>query len=574
MKKTAIAVAKRCGLAAGLLYALTAASDPNGAPAQAKRADAPDLILYGGRISTVDARDSTVEAIAIRDGTIIATGRSGAVRALASKQTLLVHLNGRRVLPGLIDGHLHGIRNAYHCFTQTVRLDLVTSRAAALAAYAAKAASLPAGRWIWTTAGGWNINQLDNPAVFTFTELSAAVPQNPVWVQGSGFAGARVNQAALTALGLSAGSPGVVLDAGGRPTGQLVSPASTAANQAIVAQLDGLTLEERANCLADYMRDVNRRGMTAWKDAGGNQAPWGGAGEIGDRFNVREPTMHLYQSGGFTVRIAYHDMSNYQGYKQVLIDTRTRVGPLGDDVLRYMGPGEDTMATDPDYADYTRYAAFKRFSVETHVGNLNAILDGFEAANAVHPIAGLTWSIAHPNNGEPTDAQLDRARTLGIGFTLTFSSVRNGQAGPRFRSTSASGVRMCLASDAMNVAPYAPFQNLWYVTTGKTLLPGVAGVPESERLTRAQALRHATAECAWFLGQEARLGSLEVGKHADLIVLSDDYFGVRDEAIKDLRSVLTVVGGRIVHAEAEFAALGEPGKPPRGRKRGDDDDED
>jgi predicted amidohydrolase YtcJ len=110
----------------------------------------------------------------------------------------------------------------------------------------------------------------------------------------------------------------------------------------------------------------------------------------------------------------------------------------------------------------------------------------------------------------------------------------------------------------MNVAPYAPFQNLFYVTTGKTLLPGIAGVPEGERLSREQALRHATVECAWFLGQEGRLGSLEVGKHADLIVLSDDYFSVRDEAIKDIRSVLTVVGGRVVHAEAEFAALSQP----------------
>jgi predicted amidohydrolase YtcJ len=546
-------------LAVAVLFAANAAANPSGVPAQVKADDAPDLVLYGGRISTVDADNSTVEAIAIRDGKIIAAGKNGPVRALARQTTQLVHLNGRRVVPGLIDGHLHGMRNAYHCFTQTVRLDLVTSRAAALAAYAAKAASVPVGRWIWTTSGGWNVNQLDVPAVFTFAELSAAAPVNPLWIQGSGITGTRVNQAALTALGLSTGSPGVVLDANGRPTGQITGAAATAANQAIIAQLDSYSLEDRATCLTDYMKDVNRRGMTAWKDAGGNQAPWGaGAAEIGDRFNVREPTMHLYQNGRFTVRIAYHDMSNYQGFKQVLLDTRTRVAPLGDDVLRYMGPGEDTMATDPDYADYTRYAAFKRFSVETHVGNLNAILDGFEAGNAVHPIAELTWSIAHPNNGEPTDSQLARAKALGIGYTLTFSSVRNGQTGPRFRSTMQSGIRMCLASDAMNVAPYAPFQNLFYVTTGKTLLPGISGVPEGERLSRDEALRHATVECAWFLGQEGRLGSLEVGKYADLIVLSDDYFTVRDEAIKDIRSVLTVVGGRVVHAEAEFATLNHP----------------
>ena len=527
------------------------------APAAAdKMDDSPDLVLYDGKISTVDANNSTVEAIAIRDGTIIARGGSREVRALATKSTRLINLNGRRVLPGLIDGHLHGMRNAYHCFTQTVRLDLVTSRTEALAAYAAKAASLSAGRWIWTTSGGWNLNQLDTPVVFTFNELSAAAPNNPVWIQGSGVTGTRVNQAALTALGLSAGSPGVLLDANGQPTGEINAPATTLANQAIIAQLDSLTLEQRAACLARFMREVNRRGMTAWKDAGGNQAPWGGgAAEIGDRFNVREPTMHLYRSGGFTVRIAYHDMSNYQGFQQVLLDTRTRVGPLGDDMFRYMGPGEDTMATDKDYSDYTRYAASKRFSVETHVGDLDAILTGFEAGNAVYPISQLIWMIAHPDNGQPNDTQLDRASALGIGYHLTFSGVRNGQTGPRFRSTMESGVRMCLASDAMNVSPYAPFQNLWYVTTGQTLLPGVPGVPVAQRLTREEALRHATVECAWFLGQEGRLGSLEVGKHADLIVLSDDYFAVADNAIKDIRSVLTVVAGRIVYADAEYTGL-------------------
>ena len=527
------------------------------APAAAdKMDDSPDLVLYDGKISTVDANNSTVEAIAIRDGTIIARGGSRQVRALATKSTRLINLNGRRVLPGLIDGHLHGMRNAYHCFTQTVRLDLVTSRTEALAAYAAKAASLSAGRWIWTTSGGWNLNQLDTPVVFTFNELSAAAPNNPVWIQGSGVTGTRVNQAALTALGLSAGSPGVLLDANGQPTGEINAPATTLANQAIIAQLDSLTLEQRAACLARFMREVNRRGMTAWKDAGGNQAPWGGgAAEIGDRFNVREPTMHLYRSGGFTVRIAYHDMSNYQGFQQVLLDTRTRVAPLGDDMFRYMGPGEDTMATDKDYSDYTRYAASKRFSVETHVGDLDAILTGFEAGNAVYPISQLIWMIAHPDNGQPNDTQLDRASALGIGYHLTFSGVRNGQTGPRFRSTMESGVRMCLASDAMNVSPYAPFQNLWYVTTGQTLLPGVPGVPVAQRLTREEALRHATVECAWFLGQEGRLGSLEVGKHADLIVLSDDYFAVADNAIKDIRSVLTVVAGRIVYADAEYTGL-------------------
>jgi predicted amidohydrolase YtcJ len=515
-----------------------------------------DLILFNGKISTMDSDNNIVQAIAIDRGEIVAVGNNGFVNRLGGSNTTRVDLNDRRVLPGLIDGHLHGMRNAYHCFSQTVRLDLVTSRDEALAAYAAKASELDDGRWIWTTAGGWNVNQLDTPEIFTFHELTAAAPSNPLWIAGSGFAGPRVNQATLDELGLSAGDPGVVLDPDtGQPTGQLTAPATAMANAAILDHLDTFTMEDRANCLADFMRVSNGLGLTSWKDAGGNQAPWGPAGEIGQNLRVREPAMLLYRNGGFTVRIAYHDMSNYEGPAQAIIENRTRIAPLGDDMFRFLGPGEDTMATSPGYADFTRFAAEKRLSVETHVGNHNAILDGFEAANEVYPISELNWSIAHPGNNTPTDEQLARAEALGIGYTLSFSGVRNGAVGPRYRSTMESGVKMCLQSDAMNVAPWAPFQNLWYVTTGDTLIPGVSGVPEEQRLTREEALRHATSECAWTMAQDETLGSLEVGKHGDLIVLSDDYFEVPDDQIKDLRSLLTVVDGRIVYADGEFAGL-------------------
>ena len=536
-----------------LASALSTKHRPN--PQDYRSLGAPDMVLYDGRISTVDASNSVVEAIAVRDGKILATGRSGPVKAMAGRTTRVVDLDGRRVLPGLIDGHLHGMRNAYHCFTQTVRLDLVTKRSVALAAYEAKAHELADGRWIWTTAGGWNLNQLDVPQIFTFDELNAAAPKNPVWISGSGFTGPRVNQAALTALGLSPGSAGVVLDADGKPTGQLTAPATTLANSAIYAQLDTLGIEGESKCLEDFIREANSRGLTAWKDAGGNRAPWGTTGAINEGLHVQEPTMNLYRNKGLDARIAYHDMSNYEGFARVQPDTRNAVGFIGDDLLRYLGPGEDTMATDLDYNDFTRYAAGKRLSVETHVGDLDKILDGFEAADPVHPVSDLKWRIAHPEDGQPTDQQLTRAGNLGIGYALTFASVRNGAQGPRFRSTMNGQARMCLASDAMNVAPWAPFQNLWYVTTGRTLLPGVPGVPEDQRLSRTEALRHATAECAWFMDQEDRIGSLEPGKYADLIVLSEDYFKVPADAIKDIRSQLTIVGGRVVLAEGRFSRL-------------------
>jgi predicted amidohydrolase YtcJ len=528
---------------------------PQSVNQQVAKANAPDLILYNGKISTLDAENTVAKAIAIRDGVVIATDdQSGRIKALAGPGTEVVNLNGRRVLPGLIDGHLHGMREGYHCWTQVVRQDLVTKRADALAQYAAKAAELDDGRWIWTTAGGWNLNQLDVPVIFTFAELNAAAPANPLWITGSGFAGPRVNQAALDALGLVPGSPGVVLGPGGVPTGQLTSPATTAANQAILAQLNALGIDGEAECLSDFLEEANSRGLTAWKDAGGNDAPWGTGGAINDQLHVEEGANQLRRDGGLNVRIAFNAMSGYD-ITRVVPETQNLQGFLGDEMFKYLGPGEDVMEEDPGYHDFTRYSAGRRLSVETHVGDVDMILDGFEAGNTVYPIGELKWRIAHPGNGLPNDTQLARGKALGIGWALTFSAVRNGATGPRYKTTMENSDHMCLATDAMNVAPWAPFQSLWYVTTGQTLLPGVSGVPADQRLTREEALRHATVECAWFLDLDGKLGTLEPGMLADLIVLSDDYFTVPDNAIKDIRSLLTVVDGRVVSADGEYSGL-------------------
>src|SRR3989442_1890835 len=149
----------------------------------------PDLVLHNGRISTVDAKNSTVEAIAVKNGEIVATGRNGRVRELARRNTKVIDLNRRRVLPGLIDGHLHGLRNGYHCFTETVRLDNVFSRSQALELYAAKGRQLAADTWIFTTAG-WTVAQLDQPGMFTLAQLDTAIPQNPAFILASSTAGA------------------------------------------------------------------------------------------------------------------------------------------------------------------------------------------------------------------------------------------------------------------------------------------------------------------------------------------------------------------------------------------------
>ena len=521
----------------------------------------PDLILFNGKISTMDAANTEVQAIAIRGGDVYQTGSNEAIRALTQSNTKVIDLRGRRVLPGLIDGHIHGMREGYHCWDQGVRFDLQTSRAAALQQYRDKVAQLDDGRWIWTNGGGWNINQFDDPRPFTFEELTAVAPKNPMWVAGSGFTGPRVNQAAFDLLGLTARSPGVeIVD--GKITGRLTGAASAASNDAIRAQLDTLGIDGEAQCLASFIREANSRGMTAIKDAGGNRAPWSTTGSINLGLHYEEPTRELYRTQGLNLRIAYNGMANaYDGneYNREVAVTENAEGFAGDDMLRYLGPGEDMMATMPRYEDFARYAAAKRLSVETHVGgNIDNIIAGMEAANAVYPISKLKWRIAHPNAGEPSDAQLDRAKAAGAAWVLTVLPIRNGGPGPRYRSVAQNSTHFCMGTDAMNGAPWEPFMGMWYLISGKTMLPGVAGVPPDQRLSRTEALASHTRDCGWFLDQEGRLGSLVKGYHADLIVPSADFFTVPEDQIKDLTSDLTIVGGRIVHSAGDFTGEAPP----------------
>lgn len=537
--------------------AMIAHALPNGSGTPAvdvQVSGSPDVILYNGKITTEDPTNPEVQAIAIRGGDVVATGANGPIRATAlPHHTKLINLHGRRVIPGLIDGHMHALRMGYHCWTQDVRLDLVTSRAQALKMYADKAAALPDGKWIWTESGGWSLQQLDDPTIFTFDELTAAAPHNPVWITGGGVSGPRVNQAALDALGLSAGSPGVELDANGKPTGRLTGTASAAANAAIIAQLDAMTIDQTATCLADFIKDANSRGLTAWADAVGNTAPWGTDGSINSSW-ADEALEQLYRNGDLHARVAYHEMANAYGANPLpheLASLENAVGFVGDDMVRYLGPGEDMMATQgQDYVDYAKFAARKRLSVETHVGgSIDDILSGMEQANQVYPVGTLKWRISHPDS-TLNQEMLDRAKALGIGWVLTFSAARTGSPGgmPPYRDVMNNSAHMCLGTDAFNVAAWPPFQMMWMATTGHTLLPGVTGVPADQRLTRAQALQHYTADCAWFLDQDGRLGELRPGYHADLAVLSDDYFAVPDDSIKDITSVLTMVGGNVVYS--------------------------
>jgi predicted amidohydrolase YtcJ len=535
---------------------------------------APDLVLYNGKISTLDAKNTQVEAIAVKGGTIVAIGPTSNIRALAGKGTRQIDLKGRRVLPGIVDGTLHGVRNGYHCIDNQARLDTAVTRKDALAVVSNRAASLPAGEWIITQSGGWTVNQLDTKGMFTLAELDTAVPNNPVDIQAGGFTGAMVNTKALQMLGLNAGDPGVVLDASGKPTGQLLAPATTLASSTVGQFFEKFPIEHQENCLADFIRTMNAAGITSWDDPGGNDlydpvrgGPLREALRDADGHGYQAITQ-LYRDGRLNARITLN-MTSFTGVPNVMRDIAHTLSFVGDDMLRYYGIGEEIygppyLDNPPPAAEYIALAktmAARRVHFENHASTaatFDARLDAFEAANQVYPIAKLHWIILHPGRDgvTPNAQQLARVKALGIGVVPTDDSAVNGRpTTPPYQNILRSGVKMCLGTDALDAGKFSPFVNLWYTQSGKTYDPAAPGVPADQRLTRMQAIRAATAQCGWFVDKEGKVGTLEVGRYGDLIVLNKDYFTVPLDDVKSISSDLTVVGGKVTYAGGAFKGL-------------------
>jgi len=569
---------KRLGFyAIGLVVFSYLVAGPGGAPIGAAAADdgprsgraktkhPADIFLINGKIATVDKHNSFVDAVAIRDGKILAAGGNGHVLSLARHGTEIIDLRGRTVLPGLIDGHLHGIRmGSYFCFSRSPRFDVIFSRSEGIAHVASKAAQTPAGKWLFTLAGAWNVNQLDVPGMFTRAELDSAAPNHPAYIQGTGFpgGGGQVNTPGLLALGLGAGSPGVVLGPDGQPTGQLTGAANTLAIRTIGTELGTLTLDEQDACSVDFIRELNRRGLTAWDDPGGNNpfSPTGIPDPVLRGSHGYQAINRLHREGRLNarVRFSFSCFGSIIGMPCVQENTVNAVSGIGDDLLRIGGVGEEVLTTtggiyaDPEYAAILSFLATNEWSFEHHAtapATQEAMVRSWEAVNLVAPITDLRWKMLHPGGGPaaPSADTLARLKALRAGIVPTNTNVKSSGTTdhPPYRRIYESGTRACIGTDALNVSPYPPFLNLWYVVSGKTTVPGQAGVPTDQRLTRDEALRMATERCGWFIDLPGKVGSLEPGKHADLIVLSKDYFTVPEDEIRTLTSVLTIVGGRI-----------------------------
>ena len=533
-------------------------------------AQAPDTILINGKIATVDPQFSVREALAIRDGKILALGTSADIRKLAAASTRVIDLQGRTAIPGLIDSHLHAIRAALS-FATEVNWIGARSLPEALRRITDASHTMKSGAWL-IVAGGWTAAQFKENRPPTQAELVAAAPENPVYVQ-LGYGWAMITPAGYKILGISSESDlpsggRYEKDASGKPTG-----AVTGGQGAIIALFDKLPLpnfEEQIAGTKKFFRELNRLGITGVVDPGGNNV-------TPDSYQA---IYKVWRDGQMTVRVAYALCGFTPGQEFEEYKNLTRLLPMGfgDDMLRFNGIGERITAAmnnnnNPNETDKERYyqivkwAADHGMSVTMHWAtdqSVHHLLEIFERVNKEVPIAPLRWSIAHLNDASPETLQ--RMKALGVGWTVQDAMYFDGDNFLRQRGKEAAsrvppvvsarriGVAAGAGTDAHRVASYNPFTALQWFLDGKTVSGTALRGPE-ETPSRNEALRLYTLGSAWFSKDELKRGSLEAGKLADLSVLSKDYLTVPVDQVGGIESLLTIVGGRVVYAAAPFGAL-------------------
>ncbi len=545
------------GRAILLVLALVAAT---AGPASAQT---PDTVLVNGKIVTVDDRFTIAQALAIKGERILKVGTTAEVEALRGPQTRVIDLAGRTVIPGLIDNHAHWVRAAEH---DELRFDGVTSRQQALKMLADRVHSVPAGEWI-VVLGGWSEEQFtDEPRGFSLEELDRIAPNNPVVLQAV-YNHSYLNSVALIAAKIDAGTPDpqggrIEKDAGGKPTGLVRGAGGVAFVAARVPLQNQEAWLANTRKLVSYL---NSMGVTAWLDAGGR----------GMGAKHYEPYRYLADRGDLTIRLFWTTIRQPATPAQVdavLGEIRDLKPFQGNDYFDNVGWGEsvfapvttqllrvETNTRAEDLAQMRRLLlalAERGIYVNSHVEMstaIDAFLNEYESINKERPIKGLHWSFSHLD--QVSEGQLERMKKLGMTAQIhsrpliqgaLMHKVHGDKAWdmPPFRRIQDSGIHWGLGSDATAVTTSNPFYTLSFAVTGRMI--GGRAV-NRQTITREEALIAHTRSNAIFLFQEGNLGSLAPGKYADLLVLDRDYLTVPDTEIKDIRPLVTMVGGQVVH---------------------------
>ncbi|AUT76367.1 amidohydrolase [Paraburkholderia hospita] len=546
-------------------------------------ADSPDVILHRGRFTTLDRGKPVASAVAIRQGVFTAVGSDAEVMPLAGSGTRVIDLQGRPVLPGLIDNHLHIIRGGLN-FNMELRWDGVRSLADAMTMLKHQVAITPAPQWV-RVVGGFTEHQFAEKRLPTIEEINAIAPDTPVFILHL-YDRAMLNAAALRVVGYTKDTPQppggeITRDGAGNPTGLLLAKPNASILYATLAKGPKLPPEYQINSTRHFMRELNRLGVTGAIDAGG------GYQNYPEDYAVIQK---LSDEGQLTVRLAYNLFTQKpKGEKEDFLNwTKTSTYKQGNDYFRHNGAGEMLVFSAADFEDFrqprpdmsaemegelegvVRILAQNRWPWRLHATydeTISRALDVFERVNRDIPLDGLNWFFDHAET--ITDRSIDRIAALGGGVAVQHRMAYQGEyfverygasaaeATPPFARMLEKGVRVSAGTDATRVASYNPWVSLAWLVSGRTVA-GMRLYPQRNCLDRDTALRMWTENVTWFSDEEGRKGRIEAGQFADLIVPDRDYLSCPETDIPDTTSLLTMVGGKIVFAAGPFAEFDSP----------------
>ena len=524
-----------------------------------------DLIVTNAKIVTLDAASTVAQALAVREGRIVAVGGNDAVEALVGSATRRLDAGGRTVIPGLIDSHIHAVRAG---LTYATEVNWIGARTIGEAMDRLRqAARARPGSWI-IVAGGWSELQFAEKRRPSMAEVMSAVPDNAAYIQLF-YSAVLMTPKAQEALGISAGRlpAGIMAEsaASGEATGWFTG--TIVSISALFDRLPRPSFEDNVAGTQQFFTELNRLGVTGVVDPGG--------------FSIYPShyaaLQKLWRDRSLSVRVAFSLFAQNVGAEFEEYKNLTQFLPMGygDDMLRFNGIGERITAgmynnNAPDAAakdkflEIIRWAAKQGLSVTIHWPedkSVHHLLDLYEEVNKETPIAPLRWSIAHLDN--VSSETIVRMKALGIGWTMQDALYLGGdrivaQAGdaarrmPPIVTALRAGLDVGAGTDAHRVASYNPFVALQWMLDGKTV-GGLSTRGPDETPSREEALRLYTVGSAWFCFDEMRRGTLENGKLADFVILNQDFMSVPVEQIGATASLLTVVGGKVVYATDVFS---------------------
>lgn len=545
-----------------------------------------DIVYTNGKFTTLDPANPGAQAVGVKDGRFAAVGSDQEVRAALAASTPVVDLKGRRVIPGLIDSHMHVIRGGLN-YNLELRWDGVQSLVDAMAMLKRQVEITPPPQWV-RVVGGFTEHQFAEKRLPTLDELNTIAPDTPVFILHL-YDRALLNRAALRAVGYTRETPDppgglIERDAAGEPTGLLIAKPNATILYASLARGPKLPLEYQVNSTRHFMRELNRLGITGVIDAGGGYQNYPEDYEV---------IQQLADADELTIRIAYNLFTQKPGaeFEDFSRWTGMVFPGQGDDFYRANGAGEMLVFSAADFEDFrqprpdmpeamegqlekvVRLLAEKRWPWRLHATydeTISRALDVFERVNRDIPFNGLHWFFDHAET--ISERNIDRIATLGGGIAVQHRMAYQGdyfveryghraaERTPPIGRMLAAGVPVGAGTDATRVASYNPWIALHWLVTGKTMANTRLYAPDN-LLDRESALRLWTEKNTWHSSEQGKKGQIKVGQLADFAALSADYLAVPEDDIRAIESVLTVLGGKVVHGADDFSSLAPPLPP-------------